>query len=285
MDIGIATKICEFIFDEAGLYTIVCDAEGLVIAAKVASRIGTTHAGAQKLLRERLPHITVTAEEAERSGGLMKMGVSLPIIYQGEWIGTFGITGDLGNTVPIAKIAAGIIGKELQEAENKAHLLEQARQMQQAIGTIAATIKELDTSQARLATDMGEVKRLLARSSEDVNSTEEVIETIQAIAAQTGLLGLNAAIEAAHARELGRGFSIVAEAVRKLSDQSGQSAEAIKATHGQLQASMAKVLAFSDQSAQLTREQSEATGSISGMMADLGRIGERLLAMAKQEMT
>jgi methyl-accepting chemotaxis protein len=283
MDAVIAEKLINFIFDETGLYTIVCDAQGFIVSAKVASRIGNPHAGAQRLLREKLPHITVTAEEEERSGGLVKMGVSLPIIYKGEWIGTFGITGDLGNTVPIAKIAAGILAKDLRELERNALLLEQAQLMSGAIATIAATAGELNASQEHLAATMAKVAQLLAESSRDVEATDQVIETIQSLANQTNLLGLNAAIEAAHAREMGRGFAIVAEAVRKLSEQSGQSAEAIKATLSQLQASMAKVVAFSGDFASLTREQGRSTDAITGMVQDLKRVSERLLEMARRE--
>ena|GEM_PF-1269757 len=150
-----------------------------------------------------------------------------------HWIGTFGITGNTDYSVPIAKIIAGIIAKELQEAEHRALLLEQAGAMDRSIAAIASTVETLDASQAQLAGAMEDVAALLAGSARDVDSTGEVIETIQAIAAQTGMLGLNAAIEAAHARERGAGFAIVAEAVRKLSDQSGRSAEAVKASHGQ----------------------------------------------------
>jgi|GEM_PF-1810107 hypothetical protein len=279
----IANKIIDFIFAETGLYTIVCDDKAVIVAAKVASRVGSVHTGAQRLLQEKLPQIVVTKEEEERSGGVVRMGVSLPIIHRGEWIGTFGVTGDTQFTVPIAKIIAGIIAKELQEAEAEEQLLEQARQMDRAIAAIAATAADLNGSQAKLATAMREAATLLGRSAEDVENTGQVIETIQAIATQTNMLGLNAAIEAAHARELGAGFAIVAEAVRKLSEQSGRSAEEIKASHTQLHASMAQVIAFSERATALTQDQVRAAGTIAGMVQDLKGISEHLLAMARHE--
>ncbi|WP_129598169.1 methyl-accepting chemotaxis protein [Anaerophilus nitritogenes] len=87
----------------------------------------------------------------------------------------------------------------------------------------------------KLATQMDKIRGSVHSSSQVINELEltstkigNIVDMINGIANQTNLLALNASIEAARAGEAGRGFAVVAEEIRKLAEESMNSADHIK---------------------------------------------------------
>ncbi|EGR4285167.1 methyl-accepting chemotaxis protein [Vibrio cholerae] len=89
------------------------------------------------------------------------------------------------------------------------------------------TVTEAVNSVNGLVNQVSSMAKTITRMSEDTKQINSVLQVIGAIAEQTNLLALNAAIEAARAGEQGRGFAVVADEVRALASRTQQSTSQI----------------------------------------------------------
>lgn len=108
-------------------------------------------------------------------------------------------------------------------------------------------------------------------------SISNIIGTINGIAEQTNLLSLNASIEAARAGEAGRGFQVVAEEIRKLSDQSVQAAKEIGGLIKEIQVQTKNVVTIAHEAENVVREQEDAVNESEKSFNDMNQHVEHLL--------
>ncbi|SCW26875.1 methyl-accepting chemotaxis protein [Pseudomonas sp. NFACC52] len=153
------------------------------------------------------------------------------------------------------------------------------------IENVAQTLKAIEGLANNVATTGEQVKALSGRA-QDIS---KVVEVIRAIAEQTNLLALNAAIEAARAGEQGRGFAVVADEVRALAHRTQQSTQEIEQMISAIQTDSTHAVSAMSVSAQMASSSisvaQNADLSLKQIAETIAHINERnlLIATASEE--
>lgn len=148
-----------------------------------------------------------------------------------------------------------------------------ASEAEEAIRTGIKTVDNLEGSTDSTIEITRGIIETIDKLAEKSKSIQSIVDAINEIAEQTNLLSLNASIEAARAGEAGRGFSVVAQEIGKLAEESIRSSDKISNIIKEIEDNTKEAIAVAKQAESIVDEQKQA---VNGATQSFERIGSQV---------
>lgn len=162
------------------------------------------------------------------------------------------------------------------------NLRDMAMKLSEGLSSVSAAMQEITASSTEINHNQQNLHKGFKNVKSLTDNIDQVMGFIREIAEQTNMLGLNAAIEAARAGDSGRGFSVVAEEIRKLSDESRKTVAKIKDLTADIHTSIKETTQNSETVLQSVGESAAASQEVNAGVEELAGLSEQLGKLAEE---
>ncbi len=180
------------------------------------------------------------------------------------------------------KVIGGVgIGTSLEKSNQ---LFTVAESLSAVVEETAASLEDIANSVSQLADQVAGVTTLMNEVNAETTQIGQISSVVRGLSDQSNLLGLNAAIEAARAGDAGKGFSVVADEIRKLATNSKENVGQIDGLTANISSSMKNLWHAFSSINEITTNQAAAIEEISATVQEISRNAQSLSEMAEQSL-
>ncbi|URZ03093.1 methyl-accepting chemotaxis protein [Clostridium felsineum] len=165
--------------------------------------------------------------------------------------------------------------------EKQNTVLEMVTELQEFSKELAASSEELASNTQELSGSSENMNSIVTETQDGLTYMDDVIKYIKDVADTTNLLGLNAAIEASRAGEHGRGFTVIAEEIRKLAANSKDSTAQINDTLIKIKKNIGDIIEVFNAFSHAAETQTSEAMQLSSEGEKLKSFSSKLLTLSK----